>query len=166
MISSCFAAYVRSRAWPTRNASMRVNASYSGGLRQCNAGAHTLAIKGKRVNSKEGVGLVQGAVVEEVRPEPLWYREHHLPVWYVREQALLEPQTPQRQTLRVATRTEVAALAREREQYSCLHAPQRTRAKPCSRIPQARYFSTTSAMIGRQYPYTDYAVAALRADPR
>ncbi len=31
----------------------------------------------------------QGAVVEQVRPEPLWYREHHLPVWHVREQSLL-----------------------------------------------------------------------------
>ena len=38
----------------------------------------------------------QGAVVEQVRPEPLWYREHHLPVWYVREQGLLQPQTPKR----------------------------------------------------------------------
>lgn len=39
MISSCFAACVRSRAWPTRNASTRVNAWYSGWLWQCNAGA-------------------------------------------------------------------------------------------------------------------------------
>ncbi len=36
----------------------------------------------------------QGAVVEQVRPEPLGYREHHLPVWYVHEQGLLQPQTP------------------------------------------------------------------------
>ncbi len=30
----------------------------------------------------------QGAVVEQVRPEPLGYREHHLPVWFARERGL------------------------------------------------------------------------------
>ena len=73
---------------------------------------------GARGNPRE-VGK-QGAVVEQVRPEPLGYREHHLPVWYVREQGFLQPQTPKRHALRVATRAEVATLAREREQIFVL----------------------------------------------
>ena len=35
---------------------------------------------------------------------------------------------------------------------SCLQDPQRTRAKPCFKIPQARNLSTTSPTTDRQYP--------------
>jgi hypothetical protein len=52
---------------------------------------------------------------QELQDVQLWYREHHLPVWYVREQGLLQLQTPKRHTLRVATLAEGAALARERQ---------------------------------------------------
>ena len=71
-----------------------------------------------------------------------------------REQCRVEPLRSARQPPGVATRTEVAALARAGEGYSCVQASQRMRAKPCSNTPHARNLSATCVTTGRHGPYS------------
>lgn len=92
----------------------------------------------------------QGAVVEEVGSEPLGYGEHYLAVRHLGQQALFQPDAPQRQALGMTSRAEVAALAREREQE---FVPAGAATHPREAVLEdaaARYFSTTRATTGRQ----------------
>ena len=54
--------------------------------------------------------------VQTVGAQPLGDGQHHLPVRHRREERRVEPLRPDRQPLGVATRAEVAALAREGEE--------------------------------------------------
>ena len=58
----------------------------------------------------------QAAAIEKVRAQPLRDREHHLPVRHGRQTRGIQPLRPEGEALGVATRAEVPAFARERQQ--------------------------------------------------
>ena len=93
------------------------------GLHACDHPRHrlTLAERGLHVGAQGARGHAAqqpqpAPVLEEVRPQALGERQHHLPVRHRSERVLVEPQAPLGQPPGVARGAEMAPLAPERYQ--------------------------------------------------